>query len=150
MVGGDIGGSDSNGTSLTALFELGLIAGMVTFGGAYTTLPFICQAAVLHGKWLTQGQFLDSLAITNVMPTPLVSFVTCVGWVGHGLSGAVVMTVGIFLPAMSFTLIGHSFFESRRREPLHPPLPRRRLRRRHRSTPSKLPSPSSAPSSYRA
>lgn len=110
MIGGDFG--KDNGTAFSSLFELGLIAGLVTFGGAYTTLPFIYTAAVQHGGWLTQRQFLDCLAIVNVLPTPLVSFITMVGWIGHGIGGAVVMTIGIFLPALSFTIIGHEFFEA--------------------------------------
>jgi chromate transporter len=68
---------------------------MVTFGGAYTTLPFIYAAAVTSGEWLTEQQFLDAIAITNMMPTPLVTFVTLVGWIGHGLGGAIVIAIGI-------------------------------------------------------
>jgi len=60
---------------------------MVTFGGAYTTLPFIYAAAVQSGGWLSQRAFLDAIAITNMMPTPLVMFVTLVGYVGHGVIG---------------------------------------------------------------
>lgn len=109
-----VGGSNSSvsGTSYRSLMELGLIAGLVTFGGAYTTLPFIYSATVSAGGWLTQKEFLDALAITNMLPTPLVTFVTMVGYVGHGIGGAIIMTIGIFLPAFSFTLIGHEVFES--------------------------------------
>eukprot|EP01038_Epipyxis_sp_PR26KG_P009967 gene9967-13407_t len=107
---GDIGSSTK--TTYEALFVLGLIAGCVTFGGAYTTLPFIYQVAVVSGKWLTQQQFLDSIAITNMMPTPLVTFVTIVGFVGKGIGGSILMNIGIFLPAFSFTIIGHEVFEA--------------------------------------
>lgn len=111
--GSMIGSSNStvSGTSYSSLLELGLIAGMVTFGGAYTTLPFIYAAAVTSGKWLTENQFLDAIALTNMMPTPLVTFVTVVGWIGHGVGGSIIIAIGIFLPAFSFTLIGHKFFE---------------------------------------
>lgn len=88
-----------------------LTKGLVTFGGAYTTLPFIYTVAVEKGKWLTQRAFLDSIAITNVNPTPLVTFVTMVGFIGNGIGGAIVMIIGIFLPALSFTFIGHNYFE---------------------------------------
>ena len=84
---------------------------MVSFGGAYTTLPFIYADAVSLGGWLSSQQFLDAIAITNILPTPLVSFVALVGWVGGGFGGAVVMLIGIFLPAYSFPIIGHKFFE---------------------------------------
>jgi chromate transporter len=103
--------STVTGTSYSSLLELALIAGCVTFGGAYTTLPFIYAAAVTSGGWLSDRQFLDAIAITNMMPTPLVSFVIVVGWIGHGVGGAVIMAIGIFLPAFSFTIIGHKFFE---------------------------------------
>ena len=74
--------------------------------GAYTTLPFIYAVAVTKGQWLTNQQFLDAVALVNVTPTPLVSFVTLVGWIGHDIGGAILITLGIFIPAMSFTFIG--------------------------------------------
>lgn len=110
LIGGSLGSGD--GRSFGALFVLGLIAGCVTFGGAYTTLPFIYDAAVKTGQWLTNQEFLDAVALVNVTPTPLVSFVTLVGWIGNGIGGAALMLVGIFLPAMSFTVIGHEYFEA--------------------------------------
>ena len=108
---GSTSSSSFEGTTYGALFELGLIAGCVTFGGAYTTLPFIYSVCVKSAGWLTPNEFLDAIAITNMMPTPLVMFVLFVGYIGHGIGGAVVITIGIFLPAFSFTLIGHEFFE---------------------------------------
>ena len=77
--------------------SLGLIAGMVTFGGAYTTLPFIYAAAVQSGGWLSQRAFLDAIAITNMMPTPLVMFVTLVGYVGHGVIGTYFVYILIYI-----------------------------------------------------
>jgi chromate transporter len=38
-------------------------------------------------------------------------FSTFVGFMGAGVGGAVLMTIGMFLPAFSFTLIGHNVFE---------------------------------------
>lgn len=110
--GSAIGAGVVGESTLSGLFLLGLVAGLVTFGGAYTTLPFIFSAAVENGGWLTQEVFLDSIAITNALPTPLVSFVILPGYYGHGLMGAILICVGIFLPAFSFTLIGHDFFEA--------------------------------------
>lgn len=106
-----IGAKTQTKTTTEGLFVLGLIAGCVTFGGAYTALPFIYADAV-GGGWLTNQQFLDSIAIVNILPTPLVTFVTMVGFIGGGIAGAIVMTIGIFLPAFSFTIIGHDFFEA--------------------------------------
>jgi putative chromate ion transporter len=110
-----VGGSSASGytnTDYRSLFVLGLIAGCVTFGGAYTTLPFIYSVAVTTGGWLTDRQFLDAIAITNMLPTPLVSFVIIVGFIGHSVGGAILMCIGIFLPAFSFTIIGHEIFQA--------------------------------------
>ena len=85
---------------------------MLSFGGAYTTLPFIYADAVTQNGWLTSQQFLDALAVTNILPTPLVSFVTMVGYIAAGVGGSILMTIGIFLPAFSFTIIGHRYWEA--------------------------------------
>ena len=56
---------------MTSIFELGLIAGLVTFGGAYTTLPFIYSTAVVSAGWLSPQQFLDAVAIVNMVSCAL-------------------------------------------------------------------------------
>lgn len=106
---------------LAHLFALGLVAGSLSFGGAYTAIPFVQQEAVVLGGWMTNQQFLDGIAIGNILPAPLVIFSTFVGMiggrvgynnsVGYGFAGATLMTVGMFLPCFSFTIIGHNFWE---------------------------------------
>jgi chromate transporter len=93
------------------LFGYGLRTGLLTFGGAYTAIPFLQQDAVVLGAWMTDKQFLDGLALSSILPAPLIIFSTFVGYLGNGLPGAVMITLGVFLPAFLFTLIGHSFFE---------------------------------------
>ena len=98
----------SNGELLAS----GLRAGALTFGGAYTAIPFIEDDAVGADGWMTTGQFLDGLALSGVIPAPLVIFATFVGFAGGGALGAIAMTVGIFLPAFAITLIGHRYLEA--------------------------------------
>jgi chromate transporter len=93
------------------LFLSGFRAGLLTFGGAYTVIPFLQHDAVVAGGWMTSAQFLDGLALSSILPAPLVIFATFVGYVGGGPVGAVALTAGVFLPAFAFTLIGHQFFE---------------------------------------
>jgi chromate transporter len=97
--------------SVIDLFVSGLRAGMLTFGGAYTVIPFLQQDAVVDGGWLSNAQFLDGVALAGVLPAPLVIFATFVGHVAAGLPGALAMTAGVFLPAFAFTLLGHGLFE---------------------------------------
>lgn len=93
------------------LFASGLRAGLLTFGGAYTAIPFLRSDAVLTGGWMTDAQFLDGLALSAVLPAPFIIFSTFVGYLGGGFPGAVVVTVGVFLPAFAFTLFGHDHLE---------------------------------------
>lgn len=94
-----------------ALVASGLKAGLLTFGGAYTVIPFLQQDAVAAGGWLTNGQFLDGLALSGILPAPLIIFSTFVGYVAGGPLGALAMTVAIFTPAFAFTLLGHDLLE---------------------------------------
>ena len=95
-----------------ALFWSGLKAGLLTFGGAYTVIPFLQRDAVMQGAWMNNTQFLDGLALSGLLPAPLIIFSTFVGYLGGGPGGAVAMTVGIFLPAFAFTLAGHDALEA--------------------------------------
>jgi chromate transporter len=94
-----------------ALFASGLRTGLLTFGGAYTAIPFLWNDAVNVGRWMTDDQFLDGLALTGILPAPLVIFGTFVGYVGGGLGGSLALTAGIFLPAFAFTLVAHEALE---------------------------------------
>jgi chromate transporter len=95
---------------LTLLFS-GLRAGLLTFGGAYTAIPFIQRDAVEIGQWMTNAQFLDGLALSGLLPAPLIIFSTFVGYVSGGPLGAIAMTVGVFAPAFAFTMIGHEYLQ---------------------------------------
>ena len=90
-----------------ALFVAGLKGGLLTFGGAYTAIPYVRADTVGRG-WLSDGQFLDGVAVANLLPAPLVIFATFVGYVAGGLAGALAITAGMFLPAFAFSMI---FFE---------------------------------------
>jgi len=90
-----------------ALLGSGLRTGLLTFGGAYTAIPFLQNDAVARGGWMTDAQFLDGLALGGVLPAPLIIFGTFVGYLGGGLTGALAMTAGIFAPAFGMTLLAH-------------------------------------------
>jgi len=101
----------TSATNLLTLFLSGLRGGLLTFGGAYTAIPFIQHDAVEVGRWMTNAQFLDGLALSGLLPAPLIIFSTFVGYIGGGALGAIVMTIGIFAPAFAFTMIGHNYLE---------------------------------------
>jgi len=105
--------------SLINLFVLGLVAGTLSFGGAYTAIPFVQVEAVLMGAWLPQSVFIDGIAIGNILPAPLVIFATFVGFqgaylngsIGNAFAGAIIVTLGMFFPCFLFTIAGHELLE---------------------------------------
>jgi chromate transporter len=96
--------------SALALFVAGLKGGLLTFGGAYTAIPFVRNDTVGRG-WMSDGQFLDGLALSGVLPAPLVIFATFVGWISGGPQGALAITAGMFLPAFAFSLVFYERLE---------------------------------------
>lgn len=103
-------GGQAGVVGLAELSWSGLKAGLLTFGGAYTAIPFLEQDAVGSGGWVTGQQFIDGIALAGLLPAPLVIFATFLGYLGGGLAGALLMTVGIFAPAFAFTLLGYPLF----------------------------------------
>jgi chromate transporter len=97
--------------SAAALFWAGLKGGLLTFGGAYTAIPFIRNDTVGRG-WMSDAQFLDGLALSGILPAPLVIFATFVGWISGGPAGALAITAGMFLPAFAFSLIFYERLEA--------------------------------------
>ena len=89
------------------LFLEGLKTGLLTFGGAYSAVPLLQQSAVEGHGWITQDQLVDGLAISGILPAPLIIFSTFVGYLAGGLGASLLMTLGVFLPAFLFPLFLH-------------------------------------------
>jgi chromate transporter len=79
-------------------------AALITFGGAYSVVPFVSEAAVGQYGWLTQSQMLDGIALGETTPGPLIMINAFVGFIAfHGFIGALTATWFTFLP--SFVLV---------------------------------------------
>lgn len=87
------------------LWQLGwffLKIGSVLFGGGYVLVAFLQGGLVQEYGWLTQQQLLDAIAIGQFTPGPVLSTSTFIGYIIAGVPGAIVATVGIFLPSFFF------------------------------------------------
>ena len=111
VTAGDFPVGERTAPGAVPLFLSGLKAGLLTFGGAYTAIPLLQHEAVARGAWMTNAQFLDGLALSGLLPAPLIIFSTFVGYIGGGPAGALLMTAGTFLPAFAFTLVAHEPLE---------------------------------------
>ncbi len=90
---------------LTPLFLFFLKVGSVLFGSGYVLLAFLRADLVERWHWLTEQQLLDSIAIGQVTPGPVFTTATFIGYVLAGFPGALVATLGIFLPAFVFVAL---------------------------------------------
>lgn len=93
--------------NLWRLFWVFLKAGSLMYGSGYVLLAFIQDDLVNHLGWLTQSQLLDAIAVGQVTPGPLATTATFVGYLTGGLSGALLATLGMFLPGFIFALLTH-------------------------------------------
>ncbi len=88
--------------SLTALFVTFLKLGSVVFGSGYVLLAFLRNDFVYRLGWLTDHQILDAVAVGQFTPGPVFTTATFIGYVVGGFPGAILATVGIFLPSFIF------------------------------------------------
>src|SRR5271163_2817384 len=84
--------------SLLRLFLSFLKIGSVVFGSGYVLLAFLRAEFIHHLHWLTEKQLIDAVAVGQFTPGPLFTTATFVGYLVAGWMGALVATVGIFLP----------------------------------------------------
>ena len=88
-----------------AMFLAFLKIGSVVFGSGYVLLAFLRADLVVHRAWVTDAQLVDAVAIGQVTPGPVFTTATFIGYLLRGPVGAVVATIGIFLPAFLFVAV---------------------------------------------
>jgi chromate transporter len=92
-------------------------AGAFVFGSGLAIIPFLQQGVVQQFGWLNEHQFLDAVAVAMITPGPVVITVAFIGFLVAGLAGAVMASIGIFLPVYVFTIIPAPWFKRHRNNP---------------------------------
>jgi chromate transporter len=91
--------------TFSSLFWVFLKTGSVLFGSGYVLLAFLRADLVHRLGWLTEAQLIDAIAVGQVTPGPVFTTATFIGYVLLGPMGALVATIGIFLPAFFFVAV---------------------------------------------
>lgn len=97
--------AQTNSSITPPLWQLGVFflkVGSVLFGSGYVLIAFLEGEVVNKYHWLSQQQLLDAIAIGQFTPGPVLSTSTFIGYLISGVPGAIVATLGIFLPSFVF------------------------------------------------
>jgi chromate transporter len=102
-----------------ALFEAFYRSGALVFGGGHVVLPLLREAFVTPG-WVSDDVFLAGYGAAQAVPGPLFTFAAYLGTVvnvtPHGVPGAVLGLLGIFLPGILVLMGTLPFWDSFRRQ----------------------------------
>jgi chromate transporter len=104
--------------TLAALFWVFLKTGSVLFGSGYVLLAFLRTDLVERLRWLSEAQLIDAIAVGQVTPGPVFTTATFIGYVLAGPGGALIATLGIFLPAFVFVALSGPLVPRLRASPL--------------------------------
>lgn len=98
----------------TNLFFIFLKIGAILYGSGYVLFAFIDTELVATGL-LTKRQLIDAIAVGQFTPGPVFSSVTFIGYQINGLGGAIISTIGIFLPSFIFVALLNPFVKKIRK-----------------------------------
>ena len=83
---------------------------LLAFGGGFASVPLLFHEIVETRAWLTAPTFLDGIALGQLTPGPIVITATFVGYLLHGLFGALIATVAMFLPSLLLLITTAPYF----------------------------------------
>lgn len=93
------------------LFYSYLKIGFFGFGGGYAMLSLIQNEIVVQNEWMTNAEFADIVAISQMTPGPIaINSATYVGYTVAGFWGSVVATVSVCMPALTLMILITRFF----------------------------------------
>ena len=96
---------------LPALAWVALKVGALSYGGGFVIIPLMQDDAVHTYQWMTDGQFLNAVALGQITPGPVVQTVAAVGYAAAGLGGGLLAAFVAFAPSIAIILLGAKRFD---------------------------------------
>ncbi|MFC4506212.1 MULTISPECIES: chromate efflux transporter [Streptomyces] len=96
---------------LLALVWVALKVGALSYGGGFVIIPMMQADAVDHYHWMTDGQFLNAVALGQITPGPVVQTVAVVGYAAAGVGGGLLAATVAFAPSFLFVIVGGPRFD---------------------------------------
>ena len=97
--------------TLVQLFISYLKIGFFGFGGGYAMLSLIHSEVVVHNGWLSNAEFSDIVAISQMTPGPIaINSATYIGYEVAGVWGSIVATTAVCIPALTIMMLITRFF----------------------------------------
>ena len=103
--------------SVSHMFLIFLKIGAVLYGSGYVLLAFLRADFVTRLGWLTDRQLIDAIAVGQVTPGPVFTTATFIGYILGDVPGALLATIGIFLPSFVFVAISNPLIPRLRHSP---------------------------------
>ena len=91
--------------------------GALSYGGGFVIIPLMQSDAVHRYGWMTDGQFLNAVALGQITPGPVVHTVAAVGYAAAGVGGGLLAAAVAFSPSFAFILLGAHRFDQLRENP---------------------------------
>ena len=96
---------------LLALSWVALKVGALSYGGGFVIIPLMRADAVDRYHWMSDGQFLNAVALGQITPGPVVQTVAAVGYAAAGVGGGLLAAAVAFAPSFVFVLAGGPRFD---------------------------------------
>ncbi|MFD0274625.1 chromate efflux transporter [Kitasatospora sp. NPDC127111] len=97
---------------LLALAWVAFKVGALSYGGGFVIIPLMQADAVDRYHWMTDGQFLNAVALGQITPGPVVQTVAVVGYAAAGIPGGLLAAAAAFAPSFLLVILGGPRFEA--------------------------------------
>ncbi len=109
MLSRGVGAVASGG--IASLTWVAFKVGALSYGGGFVIVPLMQSDAVDRYHWMTNGQFLNAVALGQITPGPVVQTVAVVGYAAAGIGGGLLAATIAFAPSFVFIVFGAKHFD---------------------------------------